>query len=90
MDDNRSRTTMEITTTVNAIMPMLKGRSETVQGLILADLVAYFLAGHFVEGDADATRKVRAETLAEICQAARAFTMVDARLLDIPDGGETQ
>jgi hypothetical protein len=33
-------------------------------GAILADLLAIWLAGHYTEGDADATRKLRADLLA--------------------------
>jgi hypothetical protein len=35
-----------------------------VQGIILADLLAIWLAGHQVEGDPQATTKIRGELLA--------------------------
>jgi hypothetical protein len=52
-----------------------------MQGAILADLLAIWLAGHHVEGDKDATRKMRVELLAEHCTAVRQLTSVNARII---------
>jgi hypothetical protein len=73
--------TREITRVVEQIKPLLAGRPPEMQGAILADLLAIWLAGHHVEGDEDATRKLRAEMLAMHCTEVRQLTMVNAKIL---------
>lgn len=41
------------------IYPMLRGIHPTVQGAIVADLVAMWIAGHVVEGDPKDTDRLR-------------------------------
>jgi hypothetical protein len=72
---------VEVPRIVEQIKPALAGLPPEVQGAILADLLAIWLAGHHVEGDADATRKMRAELLAEHCTAVRQLTTVNAKIL---------
>ena len=40
----------------NQVFPLLKGHPPEMQGCVLADLLAIWLAGHHVAGDEDATR----------------------------------
>ena len=54
---------------VKAISPLLAGHSPEIQGAVLADLLAMFLAGH-VGSDADAVReeilRLHIETVREL------------------------
>jgi len=52
-----------ITAVVEQIKPLLANRQPEFQGAVLLDLLAIWLAGHYVAGDPDATRKLRAEML---------------------------
>lgn len=56
--------TGEVERAVERIKPHLGGYPPEVQGIILADLLAIWLAGHQVEGDPQATTKIRGELLA--------------------------
>ena len=47
-----------------AIMPLLAGKGASVQGAALADLLALWLAGHFIHGDPEQTKALREEILA--------------------------
>jgi hypothetical protein len=71
----------EIAHRVGQIKPALAGLPPEVQGAILADLLALWLAGHHIEGDKDATRAMRAELLAEHCTYVRQLTSVNAKIL---------
>jgi hypothetical protein len=71
----------EIARRVGAIKPALAGLPPEVQGAILADLLAMWLAGHHVEGNADATRELRAELLACHCTAVRYLTSLNAKII---------
>lgn len=53
---------------VEIIKPLLAGWPPQIQGAVLADLLATWLAGHHISGDAELTRAMRAELLAEHCQ----------------------
>ena len=70
-----------IAQTINQIRPLLARRSAVFQGAVLADLLAIWLAGHQVGVDADATRKLRAELLAQHCFAVRQLTAVNAKII---------
>lgn len=48
---------------VQKIRPLLAGRGQIVQGAVLADLVATWVAGHGVIGDSEATAEIRDELL---------------------------
>jgi hypothetical protein len=65
--------TREITRAVDRIRPILGHRPPEIQGAILADLLAMWLAGHVAE-DADTTRTLRADLLAMHCTAVRQLT----------------
>jgi hypothetical protein len=66
---------------VARIKPLLAGRPPGVQGAILADLLAIWLAGHQVAGDAEATRKLRAEMLAMHLTLVRQLVPVNAKII---------
>lgn len=66
---------------VAKIRQLLAGHSAGVQGAVLADLLAIWLAGHEVTGDADATRRMRSALLSMHCAAVRNLTAVNAKLL---------
>lgn len=71
----------EIRNAVERIKPHLAGRSPEVQGAILAELLSIWLAGHQVEGDSDATRKLRGEVLAVHLVGVEQLVPVNAKIL---------
>lgn len=58
---------------VGAIRLLLKGRGPGVQGAVLADLLATWLAGHVARGDPKATKRIREEALALHLRGVRAL-----------------
>lgn len=54
----------EVAHTLERICPHLAGRKPAIQGAILAQLLALWVGAHRVEGDDEATGKLRAEILA--------------------------
>ena len=72
--------TREIARAVERIRPMLAGRPREMQGAILADLLAIWLADHEVDGNSEATRRMRAALLHDHCAAVRKLTTVNARI----------
>jgi hypothetical protein len=79
---NRDAGTREIAHVVELIKPILAGREPIVQGgAVLADLLAIWLAGHQVEGDAEATRKLRGDILATHLLMVEELTAVNARII---------
>jgi hypothetical protein len=63
------------------IRPLLAGRAPEVNGAVLADLLAIWLAGHHVAGDANATRMMRAKLLAFHCSQVRELTSINAKIM---------
>jgi hypothetical protein len=49
----------EVFALVSAIRPLLSGKPAQVQGAVLADLLAMWLAGHVHLGDPEATKRAR-------------------------------
>jgi hypothetical protein len=78
---NRDAGTREIAHVVELIKPILAGREPIVQGAVLADVLAIWLAGHQVEGDAEATRKLRGDILATHLLMVEELTAVNARII---------
>jgi hypothetical protein len=66
---------------VESIRPLLAGKPPELQGAVLADLLAIWLAGHHVADDEDATRTMRAELLAAHCRAVRQLTSINAKII---------
>lgn len=73
--------TDEVKHAIEQIRRILAGRRPEVQGVVLADLLAMWLASHHVAGDSDATREMRAELLAEHCGMVRQLTAVNAEII---------
>lgn len=69
---------------VNQIKPLLAGHKPEVQGAVLADCLAIWLAGHYVSGDEDATRKLRADMLAMHLLDIEALVSVNAKIMGTP------
>lgn len=65
----------------NMLGKLLAGHPPDVQGAVLADALAMWLAGHHVPGDEDATRSMRAELLAVHCGMVRELVPVNARII---------
>ncbi len=66
---------------VAQIKPVLAGQPPEIQGAVLADCLAIWLAGHHVEGDEDATRALRADLLAQHCSIVRHLVTVNAKMM---------
>jgi hypothetical protein len=66
---------------VEQVRPLLAGQASELQGAVLADLLAIWLAGHHVPGDVRATRDVRADLLAHHVHWVRKLVPVNAGLL---------
>jgi hypothetical protein len=60
-----------VTTLVNRIQPLLAGKHPEVQGCALHDLVALWIAGHFVLDDPGETSRVRDDLLRMHCDQIR-------------------
>jgi hypothetical protein len=73
--------TRDVVALIDAIRPLLAGHGPDIQGAVLADLLAIWLAGHHVPGNAAATRTLRADLLADHCGAVRQLTEVNAKIL---------
>jgi hypothetical protein len=61
---------------VNVIRPLLAGEPPSIQGAVIADLLAIWLAGHFA-GDNDATAMMREKMLAALIATARQLVQVN-------------
>lgn len=66
---------------VQKIRPLMAGRHPAVQGAVLADLLAFWLAAHFMDGDAKGTALLREELLTHHCGAVWELVRVNAQLL---------
>lgn len=71
----------EIARAVALIRPILARCPPAMQGAIIADLLAIWLAGHHVEGDVDATRALRAEILATHLLSIEELVTVNAKII---------
>jgi hypothetical protein len=61
--DMASEQANEVLALVKEIRPLLAGRDANVQGAVLADLLAMYLAGHVQLGDPKATKRMREQVL---------------------------
>jgi len=61
----------EVLELIHRISPILYGNEPGVQGAVLADLVARWLAGHFHEEGGEFSKKVRREILADFTKLVR-------------------
>lgn len=63
----------EVMALVQVIRPLLAGKKPEVMGMVLADLLAMWLAGHVMRGDPRATKRVRDEALELHLKGVRAL-----------------
>jgi hypothetical protein len=68
---------------VKRIMPMLAGRPPELQGAVVADLLAMWLAGDLVPSDPEATREIRERILAEHVEAVRELIQVNTKMMGV-------
>ena len=68
---------------VAAIRPLLAGEAPHVQGAVLADLVAMWLAGHVVMDSHGKTRRLRADLLRGHVAVVRELTHENAKELGL-------
>lgn len=67
--------------TVNKIRPFLAGLPPELQGAILAELAAVWVAGHHIEGDVEATAEFRSDLLESYLSLVEEMIPVKARML---------
>lgn len=63
------------------IRPMFAGQDPHIVGFVLADLTATWLAGHVIEGDNDATERMRAKLLRNNMGTTMALVGINARMI---------
>lgn len=73
--------TRRITELVEQIRPILANQGAEIQGGVLCDLLAIWLAGHHVEGDRERTRVLRHELLRNHLFHLEALVEVNAAML---------
>lgn len=71
----------EVTARFESIRPLLAGAGPKVQGAVLGDLVALWLAGHLVVGDPAATAELRKDMLDELVGLVEKLVPVNAAQL---------
>jgi len=72
---------IEILGATALIKKILAGRAPEVQGAILADLLAIWLAGHHIAGDSPATRALRNDLLAMHLAGVEELVTINAKML---------
>ena len=71
----------DVAALVERIKPLLAGKLPELQGAVLADLLAIWVAGHVIQDDAGATHKLRNFLLAEHFKVVRRLVKVNAKLM---------
>lgn len=66
---------------VDRLGSLLHGNPSFVQGAVLADLVAIWIAGHMVEGSAEQTDELRARLLRDHIDAVRNLVPENAKAI---------
>ena len=66
---------------VDQIKPLLAGVAPGIQGAALADCLALWLASHYIPGNENSTRTMRAELLANHCSFVRELVPIHARMM---------
>lgn len=70
---------------VDRIKPILAGEEVRIQGAVLADLLAIWLASHFIPGDPAGTRALRDELLDMHEIVVRALLPINAAMIGAND-----
>ena len=68
---------------INRISPILHGHDRRVQGAVLADLLATWLAGHYVPDDRLQTTLLRGRIFHEHMKIVRDLTKVNAMQIEL-------
>jgi hypothetical protein len=76
--------TLAIAAIVAQIKPLLAGKPPDMQGAVLADLLAIWLAGHTVTGDQAATNELREDVLGMHLTQMRPLIAVNAKIMGLP------
>ena len=74
-------TTEAVHDMVEAIRPLLAGKSAPVQGAVLADLLAIWLAGHSTDRGSTEDAALREELLAHHIKAVRTLISVNEEII---------
>ena len=80
MDDTLKR----VQTLLREIGPLLTGQGAAVQGAVLADLLAMWIAGHVLPDSENKTRQTREELLAGHIAVVRDLVPENAKSLGLP------
>jgi hypothetical protein len=70
----------EVFALTSAVRPLFEGKSAQVQGAVLADLLAMWLAGHVQRGDPRATKAMREQVLEMHLVAVRALVDINYKM----------
>jgi hypothetical protein len=76
-------TARDVIRLVKQIEPLLAGQPRQLQGAVLADLLAIWLAGHYVEGDQAATTELRAELLKHHLETVDRLVPVNEKMMGL-------
>jgi len=72
----------EVLELIERISPLLHGNPPGVQGAVLAELVARFVAGHFHEDGKEASAKVRRSVIADFVKLVRGLVLFHVETVD--------
>lgn len=78
---DRTQLEDEVVALLERIRPIMAGHQPEVQGAVLADCLAMWLAGYHVPRNTKATRKIRDELLAIHAQQVAKLIPINAQLL---------
>jgi hypothetical protein len=70
-----------IADTIEKVRPLLAGKGPAVQGAVLADLLAMWLAGHWIPGEVEETKEAREASLAHFVETVWQLVGVNAQIL---------
>lgn len=66
---------------VEEIRPILAGKGADIQSAVLADLLAFWVAGHVIYGQPEATAEMRDEMLDTHVDLVRQLVPINAKIL---------
>jgi hypothetical protein len=78
---NHSERHHEVLAAVKLVKPILAGKEPSVQGAVLAELLAIYLAGHWIPGDPHQTQELRDSILVTHCAYVRQLAIVNAGIM---------
>jgi hypothetical protein len=71
----------EVLAIAKLISALLESKQPAVQGAVLAQLLAVYLAGHWIPGDPHQTLALRESILLTHCQFVRRLTQANSQLI---------